>query len=82
MRIRNDLGGAEHGGQELHGDAAVHNPQKHGRNAENERQHLKYELGDTGMTLYRSELLIAKAKPSATEIETQRLLSRRSTERK
>ncbi len=47
------------------------------KHAENERQHLKYELGDTGLTLFRSDLLIAKAKPSATEQEAQRLLSRR-----
>lgn len=38
LRIRDDLGGAEYGGQKFHDDAAVHNPQKHRRTAENERQ--------------------------------------------
>ena len=38
LRIGDDLGGAEHGSQKLHGDAAVDNPEKHGRDAENERQ--------------------------------------------
>ena len=33
LRICDDLGGAENGGEEFHYDAAVHNPQKHGRNA-------------------------------------------------
>jgi hypothetical protein len=26
LRIRDDLGGAEHGGQEFHDDAAIHDP--------------------------------------------------------
>ncbi len=51
---------------------------EHWRALDGEKQPLNYEFEPTRLVLYRSPLLIAKAKTSRAQEEAQRLLSSRS----